>query len=441
MSRLTFLVSGPLVVLASLFIGLPRAEAQCFPMPVGILCVLDREGGATQGFYCEADSVQRKGTENDGRYDIQGRCNRWASIQDDFGGDMGQVDDVFHFDAKAAYRYDPIHKVGAVQEAADLFKDPQRTQRLGELQGTYSCPKNPMTGLNVLCQRTALSTRGPDGKGLETLPPRLPLSSGLAAPRSGTAQQGLAQAADEPYVGVWRAGDDRYYLWHVSGWAAFVDKWKQLGKARMRLTNLESFATGGHRHFVGVWREGRDPYYLWRASGWKAFTDKWDELARKNLRLVDVETYLEGNDRRYVGVWRGGTDDYALWQGRGWKAFADQWSELAEKGLRLVDIETFGTGDQRHYVGVWRAGRDGHYLWRSTGWKAFTEKWSELAKQGLRLIDVESYVEGNARHYVGVWRSGTDGYALWRAKNWEDFTRKWRELSGQKLRLIAVERE
>jgi hypothetical protein len=441
MTRLMILITGLVVVLVSLVGAVSRAEAQCYPMPVGVLCLLGREGGATDGFYCEADSVQRKGTENDGRYDIKGYCNRWASIQEEFGGDMGQVDDIFHFDAKAAFRFDPIHKMGAAQESVDLFKDARRTQRLGELQGTYACPQNPITGANVVCQRTALVTKGPDGKGLDVLPPRLPLTSGLAGPRSGTAQQGLVQAAEEPYVGIWRAGDDRYYLWHVNSWAAFVEKWKELGKARMRLTNLETFMVGGSRRYVGVWREGRDAYYLWRATGWKAFTDKWAELAEKNLRLVDVATYLEGNDRHYIGVWRGGSDGYALWQGQGWKAFTDKWSELSEKGLRLIDIETFGSGNQRHYIGVWRAGRDGHYLWRATGWKPFTDKWAELAKQNLRLVDVESYVEGNARQYIGVWRSGSDGYALWRAKNWGDFTRKWQELSGQKLRLIAVHRE
>ena len=52
--------------------------------------------------------------------------------------------------------------------------------------------------------------------------------------------------------------------------------------------------------FAGIWRGGNDAYYLWTGAQWDDFQTKWNQLSGQGLRLVDLETYIDGNGvRRY----------------------------------------------------------------------------------------------------------------------------------------------
>lgn len=164
----------------------------------------------------------------------------------------------------------------ARQQSVKPFADAAHNQRLGGIQGIFTCQDDPF-----------LDAGGEDGV--------------------GTSQSELQAAAPRACAGIWREGDDDgYYLWWAKGWSSFVEKWKETSPLGLRLVDIESFKSGSDVYFTGVWREGGDGHYLWHARSWRAFTDKWEELAAKNLRLTAIETCAVNNERRYVGVWRQG---------------------------------------------------------------------------------------------------------------------------------------
>src|SRR5260370_55655 len=142
--------------------------------------------------------------------------------------------------------------------------------------------------------------------------------------------------------------------------------------------------------YAGVWRAGDDPYYLWVAD-WNGFSAKWQELSNQNLLLVDLKVYTVGGATMYAGVWRAGSDAHYLWVGVDWNSFKAKWHELSHQGLRLVDVEVYEDGGSTKYAGVWRAGHDAHYLWVGVDWENFNAKWYELAQQNLRLTSLEIY--------------------------------------------------
>ena len=82
--------------------------------------------------------------------------------------------------------------------------------------------------------------------------------------------------------------------------------------------------------FAGVWRAGNDPYYLWVGANWNDFNAKWQALSGQNLRLVDIEIYNQGGQQKFMGVWRGGSDAHYLWVGANWNDFKAKWEELAK---------------------------------------------------------------------------------------------------------------
>jgi len=244
--------------------------------------------------------------------------------------------------------------------------------------------------------------------------------------------------AQNAFDGVWRAGNDPYYLWIGANWNDFKSKWDSLSGQNLRLVDLEIYNQGGQQKFMGVWRGGSDAHYLWVGANWNDFKAKWDELSKQNLRLTIVRTYVEGGARKYAGVWRAGSDAHYLWAGVDWNSFKAKWDELSNQGLRLVDIETYLDIGGRKYIGVWRAGNDAHYLWAGVDWNSFKAKWEELGKQNLRLTVLRTYEEGGQRKYTGVWRAGSDAYYLWAGGDYENFTSKWHQLAGQHLRLVSV---
>lgn len=241
------------------------------------------------------------------------------------------------------------------------------------------------------------------------------------------------------YTGVWRAGNDKHYLWVNASWPNFVAKWQQLGGQNLRLTDFEISKRGSGYVYSGVWREGNDPYYLWVNASWSSFVNRWQQLAQQNLRLIDIEIKQIGSAWRYSGVWRGGNDPYYLWVNASWRSFVNKWQELSAKNLRLVDIEIRKIGESYRYTGVWRHGTGAHYLWVNASWSSFVSKWQQLAQQNLRLVKiVRTNINGQWR-YSGVWRPGTDSYYLWVNASWQSFTDKWQQLSSRGLRLVDFE--
>ena len=71
--------------------------------------------------------------------------------------------------------------------------------------------------------------------------------------------------------------------------------------------------------FSGLYEEGHGGYYLWNVSDWNSFTDRWDELAKDNLRLIDLNTIQDGDIRWFIGTWIQGTGGYALLRSSDWK--------------------------------------------------------------------------------------------------------------------------
>jgi Peptidase family M23/Bacterial tandem repeat domain 1 len=247
-----------------------------------------------------------------------------------------------------------------------------------------------------------------------------------------------AAHCQDAFAGVWRAGNDPYYLWSGVDWNSFNAKWQELSKQNLRLVDVETWGEGSQRKYAGVWRAGSDAHYLWAGQDWNSFNAKWQELSKQNLRLTVVRTYMDGGQRKYLGVWREGSDAHYLWAGQDWNGFNAKWQELSKQNLRLVDVDTYMDGNTRKYIGAWRAGSDGHYLWAGVDWNSLNAKWQELGNQNLRLTVMRTYMDGNQRHYLGVWREGNDGYYLWAGVDWENFRSKWNELGGQGLRLIDL---
>jgi hypothetical protein len=245
-------------------------------------------------------------------------------------------------------------------------------------------------------------------------------------------------ATADLYAGVWRAGNDPYYLW-VADWNGFNAKWQELSKQNLRLVDLKVYTGGGATMFGGVWRAGSDAHYLWVGVDWNSFQAKWQELSSQNLRLIDIQVYHEGGATKYAGVWRTGSDAHYLWVGVDWNSFHAKWQELGNQNLRLVSFEVYKEGGANKYAGVWRAGNDAHYLWVGVDWNSFKAKWDELSHQGLRLVDVEVYEDGGSTKYAGVWRAGSDAHYLWVGVDWENFNAKWYELAQQNLRLTSLE--
>jgi murein DD-endopeptidase MepM/ murein hydrolase activator NlpD len=248
--------------------------------------------------------------------------------------------------------------------------------------------------------------------------------------------------AQQGYSGVFRSGNDGYYLWVGVTWPSFVAKWQELSGQGLRLVDLETDVVNGTRRYTGVWRGGNDKHYLWVGVDWSNFASKWLELSKQGLRLIDFETYVDGNTRKFAGVWRAGNDAHYLWVGVDWQNFVSKWQELSGQGLRLIDLETYVEGGQRKFAGVWRAGNDAHYLWVGVDWGSFVSKWLELSKQGLRLIDFEAYSDDGGKSYraAGVFRAGSDAHGLWVSADFENFVAAWHYFGNKGLRLTDIER-
>ncbi|MFQ1700997.1 S8 family peptidase [Loktanella agnita] len=241
------------------------------------------------------------------------------------------------------------------------------------------------------------------------------------------------------YTGVWRAGNDKHYLWVNASWSNFLAKWKQLAPKGLRLTDFEISKRGSGYVYSGVWRQGNDPYYLWVNATWSSFVGKWQQLAQQGLRLIDIEIKEIGGQQRYSGVWRGGRDPYYLWVNASWSSFVSKWQQLSALNMRLVDIEIRKIGNDYRYTGVWRQGTGAHYLWVNATWSSFITKWQQLARQNLRLTKIVRTNINGVWRYSGIWRPGNDSYYLWVNASWPSFVEKWQELSRKGLRLVDFE--
>jgi hypothetical protein len=248
---------------------------------------------------------------------------------------------------------------------------------------------------------------------------------------------GTVPAGDSPrnFIGVYGPGKDGYALW-VAEWGSFVNKWKELSQAGLRLVDIETYSEGNKRMFAGTYRAGNDRYALWGGADWNNFQAKWTEYSKQGLRLISMKTYFEGNRRLYVGVFRAGSDAHAMWSGLDWNTFCAKWDEASKGGLRLLDVSSYLEGGKRYFNGVFRAGTGGYALWGSD-WSSFVNKWKEFSANGLRLIDLHAYPENGKLAVIGVYRAGTDGYYLWNA-DWNGTIAKWQELSQSDLRLVDL---
>jgi Bacterial tandem repeat domain 1 len=243
----------------------------------------------------------------------------------------------------------------------------------------------------------------------------------------------------QTYTGVWRQGNDAYYLWVNSSWNNFLAKWQQLAGQNLRLVDLKITRENGIERFHGVWRQGTGGYYLWVNASQADFIAKWQQLATQGLRLVDIEVQNINGTLLYSGVWLPGTDGYYLWLNADWNNFLAKWQELAGQNLRLIDLKIVNVGGQQRFFGVWRQGTGGYYLWVNADWTNFLAKWQQLAAQGLRLVDIEITQSAQGQRFSGVWLPGTDSYYLWAGADWQHFVNKWQEVSAQGMRLIDLE--
>lgn len=243
----------------------------------------------------------------------------------------------------------------------------------------------------------------------------------------------------QTYTGVWRQGNDPYYLWVNASWSSFVAKWQQLAQQNLRLVDLKITRENGSERFHGVWRQGTGGYYLWVNASQADFITKWQQLAAQGLRLVDLEVQNVNGTLLYSGVWLPGTDAYYLWVNADWNNFVAKWQQLAQQNLRLVDLKIVNVGNQQRFFGVWRQGTGGHYLWVNADWNNFVSKWQQLAQQNLRLVDIEITQTAQGQRYSGVWLPGSDAYYLWAGADWQHFLAKWQEVSAQGLRLIDLD--
>jgi hypothetical protein len=243
----------------------------------------------------------------------------------------------------------------------------------------------------------------------------------------------------QTYTGVWRQGNDAYYLWVNASWNSFVAKWQQLAQQNLRLVDLKITRESGVERFHGVWRQGTGGHYLWVNASQAAFIAKWQELAAQGLRLVDIEVQNINGTLLYSGVWLPGNNAYYLWINADWNNFVAKWQELAPQNLRLNDLKIVNVGGQERFFGVWRQGTGAHYLWVNADWSNFVTKWQQLAGQGLRLVDIEITQSAQGQRFSGVWLPGTDSYYLWAGADWQHFLAKWQEVSAQGMRLIDLD--
>ena len=129
---------------------------------------------------------------------------------------------------------------------------------------------------------------------------------------------------------------------------------------------LLSTRTEAQELYCGVWKQSTEGYYLWGGVNWKDFSDKWAELGKKNLRLTNIKTYTSGSKRLFTGIWGAGTDGYSLTPlGLDWLAFSKFWADNSKHGLRLINIETYVDNGVMRFLGVFREGNDGmhsHHL-------------------------------------------------------------------------------
>src|SRR5260370_38664425 len=99
-------------------------------------------------------------------------------------------------------------------------------------------------------------------------------------------------ATADLYAGVWRAGDDPYYLW-VADWNGFSAKGQELSNQNLRLVDLKVYTVGGATMFGGVWRAGSGAPYLWAGGDWNSFQAKWQGSGSKTRPLVALQDYKD----------------------------------------------------------------------------------------------------------------------------------------------------
>lgn len=238
-----------------------------------------------------------------------------------------------------------------------------------------------------------------------------------------------------------RAAAAKHATYRLDTWQQLTHKWRMLGKAGMRLQDLEVFRhANGKRVYAGVWAPGSGKHALYRYSRWSDFVDKWKELGPLGYRLIDIERVRHGGKTWYYGVWRGGSGKHALYHYKSWSAFTDKWAELNDKGQRLIDIDVSQHDGVKSFIGVWRGGSGKYALYNYGSWSSFVDKWEELGSDGYQLIDMDvlRLDNGNTR-YFGVWRAGPAKRALYRYTGWKAFKRKWAELAEQGYSLLDVE--
>lgn len=240
------------------------------------------------------------------------------------------------------------------------------------------------------------------------------------------------------FSGIWREGNDPYYLW-VAPWDSFVAKWQELAPLGLRLADLDVTVENGVRRYAGVWREGNDGHYLWVDADWSSFEAKWQALSDASLRLVSLSTYSLEGTTLFAGVWREGSDGHYLWAGATRDGFLAKWAELAADSLRLVDLAIYEEQGELRYAGVWREGSDPYFLWVDADLDHFLAQWEALSPQGLRLVDLEVYQRDGVSLYAGAWRAGDDTFYLWVNADLDHFVAKWEKLAAQGLRLVGIE--
>lgn len=185
---------------------------------------------------------------------------------------------------------------------------------------------------------------------------------------------------------------------------------------------------GNTKTFTGVWRAGNDKHYLWSGVDKTGIVSKNNSLKNEGLRLVDLDVTNQGGSIKYSGAWRAGSGKTFLQPGTSWAAFTQEWDNLSKDGYRLIDLEVYTDDGQTKFAGVYGEGTDGYYLYAGMTQAEFNAKWSELNGKNQRLVDIEVYKDGGSVKYAGVWRSGSDAYALYHYNSWSAFTDKWKEI-------------
>lgn len=250
----------------------------------------------------------------------------------------------------------------------------------------------------------------------------------------------MLTAGDDDTLSV-AAAASKHAAYKFDNWKQLVHKWRMLGNAGLRLTDIEVLQhDNGKRIYTGVWKPGAGKHALYRYSSWKAFVEKWEFLNSKGYRLTDVERVKHGNSTWYYGVWNVGSGSYALYQYKSWKDFTDKWKKLNKQGQRLIDIDLSENNGGKRYVGVWRSGTGKYALYNFNNWNALVEKWRSLGKQGFQLIDMDvTRLSDGTTRYIGVWRAGPSKRALFRYSNWSAFKRKWASLAERGFALLDLE--